>query len=70
MELIFDIISSDIFQKFIITPLAVVGLYQIIRSVGNQIEEDIQCNNFTGWAINGYIALTILGIISFISIFT
>ena len=69
MDFLFDAIHSSIIQNFIIIPLAIIGVYQLFRSVGNQLEQDVQDNHLTGWAQKVYIAITVLGIICFISIF-
>ena len=67
MEVIFTIIESPAFRKWVISPLAVVGFYQIFRGVTTIIEKDLQDNNLKGWVANIYIAVTILGCICLVT---
>ena len=67
MELFLSIFSSQMFRKWIITPLAVIGFYQIFRGVTTVIEKDLQEKDLKGWIANIYIAATILGCICMVT---
>ena len=63
MEVLFSIIESTAFRKFVIAPLTVVGFYQIFRGVLTILENDIYEHKLRGWMAKIYIAITILGCI-------
>ena len=67
MEVLLSIIESPAFRKWVLSPLAVVGFYQIFRGVTTIIEKDLEEQDWiTGKMIPVYIAVTILGCISLI----
>ena len=64
MEVLFSIIESPAFRKWVLSPLAVVGFYQILRGVATIIEKDISEQDWIdGWILVVYIAATVLGCI-------
>ena len=64
MEVLFSIIESPAFRKWVLSPLAVVGIYQILRGVATIIEKDISEQDWIdGWILVVYIAATVLGCI-------
>lgn len=67
MEVLLSIISSEVFGKWIMAPLAVIGFYQIFRGVTTVIEKDLQEKDLKGWMANIYIAATILGCICLVT---
>ena len=67
MEALLSIVSSDVFKKWVLSPLAVVGFYQIIRGVAMVIEKDISEQDWIdGWVRKVYLAITVLGCLSLI----
>ena len=67
MEVLFSIIESPTFRKWVLSPLAVVGFYQIFRGVTTIIEKDLSEHDWTcGWMMLVYLAATILGCICLI----
>ena len=64
MEVLFSIIESPAFRKWVLSPLAVVGFYQILRGIATIIEKDISEQDWIdGWILVVYIAATVLGCI-------
>ena len=58
-----SIVSSNLFQKYVLVPLAVIGLYQIFRGITQLLSRDIEEKHLTGWTQKIYIVITILGCI-------
>ena len=67
MDLLISIINSHVFKKYIVTPLAVVGFYQIFRGVTTIIEKDIYEHELTGWLLRVYLVVTVLGCICLVA---
>ena len=62
MDSIFAIIESSIFKSFVISPLAVIGFYQIFRGVVTIVEKDLTEREWIkGWMIVAYLLITVLG---------
>ena len=67
MEVLFSIIESAVFRKWVLSPLAVVGFYQIFRGVTTIIEKDLTEQDWlVGWMVPVYLAVTVLGCICLI----
>ena len=67
MEVLFDILNSPTFRRFVISPLAVIGFYQIFRGVTTIIEKDLAEKDWLkGWVFIIYLILTVLGCICLI----
>ena len=64
METLISIINSPVFKRFVVSPLAVIGFFQIFRGVTTIMERDIAEHELNGsWVLKAYIAITILGCI-------
>lgn len=67
MEALLSIIHSPEFRTWIISPLAVIGFYQIFRGVTAIIEKDlVEQNWIRGWMVIVYLVVTVLGCLSLI----
>ena len=62
MEFLLNILHSPLFRRFVISPLAVIGFYQIFRGVTAIVEKDLSEKDWLrGWMVIGYLVLTVLG---------
>ena len=62
MEVLLNILQSPIFRRFVISPLAVIGFYQIFRGVIAILEKDLSEKEWTrGWVLIAYVVITVLG---------
>lgn len=67
MEALLSIINSQPFRDFVLTPLAVIGFYQMFRGITAIIESDLSESEWLkGWLIPVYLAVTVLGCLSLI----
>lgn len=58
-----SIVSSNLFQKYVLVPLAVIGFYQVFRGVTQLLSRDIEEKHLAGWTQKIYIGITILSCI-------
>jgi hypothetical protein len=62
MEVLLNILHSPIFRRFVISPLAVIGFYQIFRGVIAIVEKDLSEKDWMrGWVVIVYVGITVLG---------
>lgn len=77
MDFIFDfliiIFTSKVFKGVVIVPLACFGFFQLVRGIGNILEQDLASNGWMrgakrelSWQGKLYAALTILGCLSLV----
>lgn len=67
METLLSIINSQPFRTFVLSPLAVIGFFQMFRGVTTIIEKDLSEQEWIkGWMIPVYLAVTILGCLSLV----
>lgn len=72
-DLLFEIFTSKVFKGFVVAPLACFGFYQLVRGIGDILEQDLAANgwmrgsrrNIT-WQGKLYAALTILGCVALV----
>ena len=64
MEYIFAFFETPFFRKFVMSPLAVIGFYQIFRGVTAIIEKDLSEKAWLhDWMVVAYLVITVLGCI-------
>lgn len=64
-----DIIGSPAFRTWVLSPLAVIGFYQIFRGVTTVIENDLlEQKLLKGWVRTAYLIVTVLGCIALVTV--